>query len=67
MLPICHISPKFSSEGDTATSSLVTIQSWEDSMAIIEIASVDAQAYFSQTGHGGGGLVAKSCPSLVTP
>ena len=36
-------------------------------MAIIEIASVDAQAYFSQTGHGGGGLVAKSCPSLVTP
>ena len=36
-------------------------------MAITEIASADAQAYFSQTGHGGGALVAKSCPSLVTP
>ena len=36
-------------------------------MAITEIASAAAQAYSSQTGHGGGGLVAKSCPTLVTP
>ena len=36
-------------------------------MAITEIASAAAQAYSSQTGHGGGGLVAKSCPTLVIP
>ena len=36
-------------------------------MAITEIASAAAQAYSSQTGHGGGGLVAKLCPTLVTP
>ena len=33
-------------------------------MAITEIASAAAQAYSSQTGHGGGGLVAKSRPTL---
>ena len=52
---------------ETASVALSKRQSWEDSMDITEIASAAAQAYSSQTGHGGGGLVAimsNSCDSM---
>ena len=52
---------------ETASVALSKRQSWEDSMDITETASAAAQAYSSQTGHGGGGLVAimsNSCDSM---